>query len=416
MVIMEKVNIHLENKLKSRYFFVFLWLMYAVVYMTKNCFGSAMAQIVSEGVLTKSQTGVITGLFYVAYAPLQIVGGILADRYSPEKLLKIGLLGAAIINTIIFFNHNYYLMLTLWTLNAVIQTPIWPSVFKIVSSQLVRSDRGQMVFFISFSATFGLVLGYVAAAFITAWQYNFLVSAIALLVCLIIMDFFCLKLDPIMKPDKKPIMEKSSAVPKVSTLKLFAKSGLLLLLPGVLIRTMIEQGSRTLSPTMLMEMYDNVTPFIGNMLNIFIIISGIVGMALLKYVLYPRFIKNEVKGMFVMLLLSLPFAIVLRYIGKISVLTAMIALCGISIVIGAHNLLMAYFNMSFIKYGKNATAAGLGNSAGSFGIMIESYGFLVVAEKYGWNAVTASWTGMLVGILLLTLVAIPIYSKFTKQE
>lgn len=405
-------KIHLENRGMSRQFFLFLWIMYAVVYMAKNCFGSAMAQMISEGVLTKSQTGVITGMFFVVYAPLQIVGGILADKYSPEKLLKIGLVGAALVNLIIFFNHDYYLMLTLWILNAVIQTPIWPSVFKIVSSQLVRSDRGQMVFFISFSATFGLLLGYVAAAFISKWQYNFLFSAIALLACLVILDFFCLKLDPAMKPDKKEVKEDTVDAPKISTIKLFAKSGLLLLLPGVLIRTMIEQGSRTLSPTMLMEMYDNVTPFMGNILNTFIIISGIVGMALLKYVLYPRFIKNEVKGMFTMLALSLPFAIVLRYVGKISVTSSILALCGISIVIGAHNLLMAYYNMSFIKYGKNATAAGISNSAGSFGVMVESYGFLYIADKYGWNTVTSSWTGMIIGIMILTAIAIPLYNRF----
>ena len=411
-VIMEKVNIHLENKSISRYFFIFLWIMYAVVYMTKNCFGSALAMIVSDGVMTKSQTGLINGMFYVVYAPLQVVGGILADKYSPEKLLKFGLIGAALVNIIIFFNHNYYVMLIVWTLNAVIQTPIWPSIFKIVSSQLVRSDRTNMVFFISFSATFGLLLGYIVAAFIHAWQYNFLVSAIALLVCLLILQLFCSKLNLYMKPDKKIIPEKKASVSEISAIKLFVGSGLLLLLPGVLIRTMIEQGTRTLSPTMLMELYDNVSPFVGNMLNTLIILSGILGMSLLKLVLYPRFIKNEVKGMFIMLLLCLPFSIILRFVGTISVSVAMFALCGISIVIGSHNLLMAYYNMSFINYGKNATAAGITNAAGSFGIMLESYGFLYVAEKYSWNTVTASWTGMIIGIMILTAIAIPLYNKF----
>ena len=55
MVMMDKVDIHLENKKLSREFFLFLWLMYSVIYMTKNCFGSAMASIVADGILTKSQ-------------------------------------------------------------------------------------------------------------------------------------------------------------------------------------------------------------------------------------------------------------------------------------------------------------------------------------------------------------------------
>ena len=55
---------HLENKSVSKKFFWTLWIMYAVVYMTKSCYSAAMASIVHEGVLTKSQTGFITAAFY----------------------------------------------------------------------------------------------------------------------------------------------------------------------------------------------------------------------------------------------------------------------------------------------------------------------------------------------------------------
>lgn len=68
---------HLENKSVSKKFFWTLWIMYAVVYMTKSCYSAAMASIVHEGVLTKSQTGFITAAFYFVYVPLQILGGIL---------------------------------------------------------------------------------------------------------------------------------------------------------------------------------------------------------------------------------------------------------------------------------------------------------------------------------------------------
>lgn len=87
---------HLENKKVSFMYFWIIWLMYALVYMTKNCYSAAMASIVSEGILTKSQTGLITALFYGVYGPLQIVGGIYADKYNPGKLIKIGLIGAGI--------------------------------------------------------------------------------------------------------------------------------------------------------------------------------------------------------------------------------------------------------------------------------------------------------------------------------
>ena len=154
------VNIHLENRLESRFFFWFIWLLYAVVVMTKNCFNAALTSIVAEGILTKSQTGTFTTFFYPVYAPLQVVGGLAADRYSPERLVKIGLCGAALANIVIFFNQNYYVMLAVWTFSGIVQFGLWLGVFKIVSSQLVRSERTTMTFYISFTGSFGLILSY----------------------------------------------------------------------------------------------------------------------------------------------------------------------------------------------------------------------------------------------------------------
>ena len=85
---------HLTDKRVSLTFFVYIWIMWAVIYMTKNCFSAAMASIVHDGIMTKSQTGLILAAFYFVYAPFQVLGGKLADRYSSEKLILIGVFGA----------------------------------------------------------------------------------------------------------------------------------------------------------------------------------------------------------------------------------------------------------------------------------------------------------------------------------
>ena len=104
-------NVHFENKSVSRHFFWFIWFVYVIVYMTKNCFSAAMATIVFEGAMTKSQTGLITAVFYLVYAPLQVVGGIFADKYDPEKLIKIGLIGSGLANLMVFLNQDYFVVL-----------------------------------------------------------------------------------------------------------------------------------------------------------------------------------------------------------------------------------------------------------------------------------------------------------------
>ena len=39
------INLHFENKRVSRHFLLYIFLMYALVYMTKNCFNGALADI-----------------------------------------------------------------------------------------------------------------------------------------------------------------------------------------------------------------------------------------------------------------------------------------------------------------------------------------------------------------------------------
>ena len=112
--------------MKQRYFkntrasvlvFAAVMLAFAFASMTKICFSSAMVFIVDEGTLTKSQTGDIVSLFYLTYAPLQVVGGFVVDKWKPERFMILGLVGAAVANLLIYFYQGYAFMMTVWALN-----------------------------------------------------------------------------------------------------------------------------------------------------------------------------------------------------------------------------------------------------------------------------------------------------------
>lgn len=414
MDMLHEPDIYMASPKRSRHFFIYIWIMYAMVYMTRNCFSSAMAQIVAQGVFTKSQTGLITATFYAVYAPLQVPGGILADKYNPERLVQIGLLSAATANMIIFFNHNYYVILVVWVLGAIVQAPLWPSVFKIISSQMSKTERPKMVFLISFGTTFGLLVGYVIAAFIPSWEYNFAVSAVVLIILAVLMYELCIHYGEYVKrPDgghqTKTVQENNS---NVSTLGLFARSGFLFLLPSVFFRNAIENGAKTLSPTMLMECYENVSSSIGNLLNIFIIVAGLAGLVVAKVLIYPRLIKNEVGGICFMLIACMPFLAALKLVGIIPVGGAVISLCGVTFTTTITHMFMMYFFTYFSQYGKNATAAGLVNSLASIGVVASSYGMTRVAELFGWNAVTTLWIIMMAIAIAFSVVAIPLATRF----
>lgn len=419
MKVMSDINIHLEDKRESRHFFVFLWIMYALVYMTKNCFSGALSAIVDEGSLTLTQATLISASFYIVYTPLQILGGIVADKYSPEKMITIGLVGGAVCNTVIFFNQNFYVMLGSWVFNAIIQFALWPSVFKIMSSQLVRSDRSKMIFYMSFSSSGGLITTYIISALLPHWKYNFLVSAIILVLCAVVLLIYCKHLNPLMKKDyvkTSVISEADGGNKKMSTVKLFLISGFFTLLPAVLIRTMVENGTKTLSPTMLMQSYESISPSTGNLLSIFIIIAGVLGTLLVKLVLFPRIIKNEVVAYLMMMFAALPFTIVLRFVGDIPAWLVILSLSMISMSLSATHLLTQYFNMLYIPYGKNGTAAGILNAAASLGMVFQYCVFGPIADNAGsWVPVTTLWIVMVsVGIAFCAVTVIPA-KKFRKK-
>ena len=408
----------LEDKRLSIILFAFIFVMYAFVYMTKTCFSAAMASIVSEGVMTKSQTGLISAMFYLVYAPFQIFGGKLADKFPPDKLIIIGLVGSGAVNLAIFFNQNYIFMLCLWTFNAVIQFGVWPAIFKIVSSQLKESHRPMAVFAMSFASSCGMFLAYLFAMFMARWQDNFLFSAISLFVLAAGMAVvYSVASRRMVEGQKRSITipEHITKTHKKETHKMFLKCGLYAMFPVILFRTVISQGSNTLAPTMLMESYDNVSASYGNFLSLFVIVAGMVGTVLGGFV-YTRFIKDEIKGFIYAFALSLPVAFGLVFIGKVPMIAAVVLLALTAMITLATNLFVSYIAMAFARHGKNGEVAGITNAAASLGIMVQTYGLAAIADNFGWSAVSWVWVILLSLSLVILAFVYPRWQKFKKEH
>ncbi len=395
------VNIHLEDRTRSRHFFWFLWIMYAVVSMTKNCYGGAMASIVAEGVLTKSQTGFITAMFYVVYTPLQIVGGLAVDKYSPEKLIKFGLFGASIANIVIFFNQNYYVMLFAWICNAMVQFGIWPATFKIISSQLVRSDRRMMAFYVSFAATGGTFLSYLVAAVVTKWQYNFAVSAVSLAIFAVVIHIYDRHLNSHMKWDKvQPSQnDKGAHFPNISTKNVILASGFGFILIYIILSVTVSRSRETLTPVILNDSY-TISPSIANFLNLFMIFSGIVGTIVARKVISK--IKNEAVGIIAVLAIMIPFLIVCSFVGKIPMIGVLISMCIVAALQSVTLLINTTYNMNFSKYNKSGTIAGLTNAAQAFAYIIAAYVIPLIQEKTSWSFVMMLWP-ILIGVAIISM-------------
>ena len=243
---------------------------------------------------------------------------------------------------------------------------------------------------------------------------NFAVSAFALFVLTVIMHIYDKHLNRFMIRDYEPISIRSGkSTYEGSTFSLFMKSGFFLLLIPVIIRCLVGQGSKTLAPLMLNETF-GTEPSFGNLLNVLIIVAGLCGTLLVKLVLYPRIVKNELAGLIVCGCILLGFTATFVFASTVSLVV--VSLCGIALFSTAASLFISYFNASFAKYGKNGTAAGISNAAASFGIVLLNYGILKISEIWGWASVRYLWLIFVMVLIICSVCVFFISKRFRKTE
>lgn len=408
---------YLKDEKLSAVLFVFLFLLYAVVYMTKNMFTSAMAIIVEEGFMTKSQTGLINAVFWLVYAPFQVVGGFAVDKFSPYKLIMIGLAGAAIANIVIYFNQSYYVMMSAWIFNAIIQFGVWPGVFKIVSTQIAPQMRKKAVFWLLFSTSVGLGLSMLIASFVTHWRHNFLVSVISLLLTIIVYAIVNSFIDKKMV-ETEPAPQKNSKkaeINKEPMLGLMLSSGLIIFLIVCLLRVAIDNGIKMMTPVMLMESYEKLPAAIATRMSSVLIIFSAIGVFVAGF-MQRNVTRNEARAQTILYAVSLVPLVIVCFLGYIHYIWVLIALSvSIMLIHGAAPFSQSFVALHFEKYGRIGTVSGILNATASVGNVLASYVFAKMAEIMPWRGVTVSWLITIFVCGLLCVVILPRWTRFTKE-
>ncbi len=401
----------------SAILFVVMFAFYSLIYMTKNCYNAAMAAIVAEGIMTKSQTGLINAAFFLVYAPLQIVGGIAADRYSPHKLIAIGTFGAGIANLLIYFTQNYVAMIIIWSLNAAVQFGVWPAVFKIISTELTPKHCVTAVFYINLSGIIGLLLSYVFAIFISDWKNHFLMSAIVLFCVTAIFHLSYTGIKKNMVTEEVSTLrasEKENEKNKKGELfGLLIKSGLPFLFIVYMIHGMLNIGIKTVVPVMMMESYEGVSPSLANALNIILILMGASGIFAASIKIFRWF--SEPAVIFAIFLITVPLLLLITYVGRINIAVIVVVMAVVMLLFAAASTLFGQISRVFAAYGFGATVSGIFNCMASVGVVISNYLFTRLADDYGWEITAKVWFFFAIFATALSMTAIPIWRNFVRK-
>lgn len=398
---------------------------YTFIYLTKTCFSSAMVFIVEEGILTKFQTGTINAVFYAVYAAAQMLISPIIDKWKAEKFITIGLVGAAVANFAIYLNQNYVLMLCVWIFNAIVQCAVWPAVFKIATTVVCPQLVGQSVFYINAAGTLGTILSFIVAAIVgSAWQYNFLISAVGLLVFALLWEIACFLLRPIFieaeaenkKSKAMTSVEKKSDIKKgMSFTSLLFSAGLLMLFIISILRCSLTTGIMALTPSIINESYDTIGARLSTLVNIVVIAAGFLGM-LFASLLYSRVLKNEGFATLLFGVVTLPFVCLLLLVGKIHYLFIVVFLAIIDFLLSAMGMFaMSYIAARFNRFNMGATVVGFLNAGAALGMVMANLAFTAIADSLGWYITMISWIVVMLAVTLLSVTVYFVWTRFLNK-
>lgn len=131
----------IESPKVARLLFLLCWFAYFTSYIGRLNYSSAMTAMIQEAVLTKSQAGFISMVYFFAYGIGQFCNGMLGDRFHPGKMIFVGLAIAAGANLCMGFVGGFGAMAVVWGINGYAQAMIWPPVIRIFAEMVSREQK-----------------------------------------------------------------------------------------------------------------------------------------------------------------------------------------------------------------------------------------------------------------------------------
>jgi len=346
-----------KTKASSR-LFICLFIIYALNTFTKIAFSAVTAALIDEAVLTKTQAGTISGVFWFVYAIGQFAGGALANRY-PVFLLATSLIGGAVTNILMALSGGYIPMLVIWTANGVLQCGLWPSVLFLLANRIIPEQQGKAFTYIAYCYGIGSIMSYLCTSAVLStlsWQYLFICCGVMSGLCLIPLIYMCKKLFPVLQvhsETKRIADRKDEKLPRGFVFK----SGLIFFCSIFFVKSMCETGIKNWMPTMLLEIH-GASPSFTSLLSVVLLLLNLCGVSLCAFI-YNKVKEDESKSLFVIYFLILPLMLSLLKFRSMNMYVLTVIFSIITVLLyGTGQILSTYFPRRLHVYGKTAFIGG----------------------------------------------------------
>ena len=413
-----KTQQYLESHKYSSLIFVACFAAYSASYVGRINFSAALADIVSNGLFTKSEAGIIGSAFFFVYGAFQIINGFLGDKLSPFKMIIAGTFLSGVANIGMTFCTSNISMAVVWGFNGFSLSLLWAAILKILANIINEDMRSKACRNISITLPIGTILAYLLASLSIKffdWKYVFYIPAVILIV---VCAFFTVSY-LVVKPHIKEIPLEATATPKKSKkaksnksiMALLAVAGVLVILPADAIHGAIKEGITTWVPTMISELYSTDASF-SVFLSVLLPVFNLSGVYIITPI-YNRLKKNELKTGVLILLFALIPLTSLIFINKLPIILSVALLAIITTAMHSFNyMIITLVPMRFAYCGRTATVTGIMNATAYVGCAAASYGFGVISDAIGWNGTILVWLGMALVAALITAIPLRKWKKF----
>ncbi|WJY26881.1 MULTISPECIES: MFS transporter [Sporosarcina] len=198
--------------------FVF-FLGWVAIYGTRAILNPVMDNIQEEFSLSAGQLGMISSIFFIGYAGLNIPSGILGDKIGKKKVLVPGIILFGLFAAIAGTMPNFVLFVLMWLMVGVFQGFYYGPQYGLSSEAIPPKHLTVGSAIINSGMAFGLSAGYFLSSYTLeagmSWRAPFYIVAIPVVIIGLLM-WWLVKENPYGK-EKKAVLDKQDKL-KMSTL------------------------------------------------------------------------------------------------------------------------------------------------------------------------------------------------------
>lgn len=415
----------LIDKKMGNFLFLLCWCVYFASYIGRLNYSSVMSSIIGEGLLSFSQAGSISMVYFFAYGIGQLCNGILGDRLKPQNMIFFGLFCSGISNLLMGCVRSFPAMAVLWGVNGYMQSMIWPPIIRIFAEKYTEERKRQCSVDIVSSMAVGTLTSYFLSACAMkwiSWQAAFYLAAGIMVLIALGWSAGYGAVERFLKSGRGAEVGPQSHLPdfpenealskrektaagkeQVSLPALVLGSGLAGILLPVMIHGVLKDGITQWVPTYIFDCFD-VTSSFSVIVTMILPLINLTGAYMARYA-GRKHPDEEVRTSVIFFGGALISLVMLLLFGKYHVLLAVLLFAVITASMMAVNTL--YVNMiplHFEKQGRVAAVSGLLNSVAYIGSALSTFTIGIMVEKAGWTVTMAGWAAITAAALGICLV------------